>query len=302
MHSCRLTPWSDGAETWTRADACYPSHVRSQFIPYGPLFTARGGLSGLRGLARGALVACAIAAAWGCSGGASRGGVGENTAMTIGAECDSIGEAYCRRMIPGCLATHADGKLVTVEDQCGEIAQALCRRNADCGDTTTEATCMQQALTVCCGNMGNCPDNVLSGESAIQVCTSAVALEACDMLQAGIAAPECTSVVRDAPPAGACQSQIHDACCDSADCTSTAREPQSAIDDCNSQIEALACSETSLPVACQGVVAPASFAAPIGLESYTGSVRRAAPLQAWMQSVYAPPAGALVRTRDTGVR
>jgi hypothetical protein len=272
--------------------------VRAHDCPSGFVFTARGGLNRIGGFARRALWIAAVATAWGCGGGASRGGSGENTAVTIGAECDSIGETYCRRMIPSCLATKADGKLATVQDQCGEIAQALCRRNAECGDTTAEASCMQGALTVCCGNLGNCPENVLSGESAIQVCTIAVEQETCDVLLSGIAPYECTAVVRAAPPAGACESQIHDACCGSADCSSAARAPQSAVDDCNRQIDILACSETVLPAACQGVVAPASFGAHVEPQSSAGEVRRVPALESWMQSVHAPSPGQLVRTTE----
>jgi hypothetical protein len=192
--------------------------------------------------------------------------------------------------------TRVGGELETVQGQCRQIAQALCQRAAACGDATPAATCLDHALTVCCGDMGNCTDNVLSGESFIQVCTDAVATAPCGTLTSGIAPAECTGIIQDAPPAGACESQIHDACCGSLDCTSAARSPQRAIDDCDSEIETLACSAMMLPAACQGVVAPASYRPPI--RESLAVARHASGIDAWMRSAHAAPAG-LVLTNDS---
>jgi hypothetical protein len=213
---------------------------------------------------------------------------------TIGDQCDSIGAAYCRRMIPGCLTTGSGGELQTVQGQCNEIAQSLCQRAAACGDTMPEATCMGQALTVCCGAMGNCADNVLSQESVVRTCTDAVAIAPCGPLVAGMAPAECTGIIQDAPPAAGCESQIHDACCGSVDCSGAARSPQSAIDQCDSEIETLACTSTMLPASCQGVVATSSYTPGIRRDSLAGA-RRATGLAAWMHSVPAAPAGFALR-------
>jgi hypothetical protein len=233
----------------------------------------------------------ALSGAPACSGSSHAAG---EPGATIGDQCDSIGAAYCRRMIPACLTTRTDGELETVQGQCGEIAQALCQRAAACGDTMPEATCIGQALTACCGAMGNCADNVLSQEAVVRTCTDAVATAPCGPLVAGIAPAECTGIIQDAPPADTCESQIHDACCGSVDCTTAARSPQSAIDRCDSEIETLACTSTMLPASCQGVVATSSYTPGIRPASLV-EARRATGLTGWMQSVPAAPAGFVLR-------
>jgi hypothetical protein len=196
-------------------------------------------------------------------------------------------------MIPACLTTRADGELETVQGQCNDIAQALCQRSAACGDTMPHDTCMGQALTACCGAMGNCTDNVLSQEAVVRTCTDAVATAPCGPLVAGIAPAECTGIIQDAPRADSCESQIHDACCGSVDCSTAARSPQSAIDRCDSEIGTLACTSTMLPASCQGVVETSSYTPGIRRESVAKGQRATGPA-AWMRGVPAAAAAGFV--------
>jgi hypothetical protein len=247
---------------------------------------ARSGFSGFVRIALGIAGIAALMA--GCGGRSPGGGSGESIGTTVGAECDSIGATYCRRELPACLVIDSAGNMVTTQHQCVEVGQALCAQYESCGGTMTQDTCMQQAVTECCASSGTCDNHVLSTESAIEECAISIAMTTCAALEAGAALPKCSSVILEAPNTSAeCESQVHDACCGTTGtCGMAASSPQSAVDECNNDLETLACGKPALPSSCQGVVVPSSFSPQVQAESAPAAQRAA--IGAWMQRVHPP--------------
>jgi hypothetical protein len=172
---------------------------------------------------------------------------GSGSGESVRDQCNEVASSYCTHVVDDCLVQGA-----TARSQCTEVAQALCAAQSSCGQSPT-ADCVDQGVQACCGAAGRCDDPVMSTETAIQGCTTAIAASPCSV-GFGSLPPQCTQVIQATGGLDDCENVAVQACCGNANaCDTMATSSPSAVDACSQQVGALACG-AGLPASCRGVI------------------------------------------------
>lgn len=202
---------------------------------------------------------------------------GGNTSGTVGAQCDAIGDAFCKRYVDDCKGGSAGGGGSTVGDQCNILAGAVCPLSVQCKIDTSVTSCTNVFMENCCQKVGNCNSPAAGTNDSLKVCSTDLAAMTCTDIKGGSTPPSCAGVVRAAGlTKDDCVSQSKSGCCGSSNkCTQMAQSAESEIDTCVQALRTQDCtSGFTLPAVCKGVVKTTS--APVTLTE-VASVGSAAP-------------------------